>query len=60
MYMTDPLVNVTTDAIPRVLGGEACLWGELVSSSSLDTKTWPRAAAYGGRLWAYEEVQSAR
>jgi hypothetical protein len=25
---------------------------------SLESKAWPRAAAYGGRLWAYDNVQS--
>lgn len=33
-------------------GGEAILWSDLVSSSSLDDLVWPRAAAVAERLWS--------
>eukprot|EP00039_Didymoeca_costata_P013747 m.213606 g.213606 ORF g.213606 m.213606 type:complete len:654 (+) comp15864_c0_seq1:86-2047(+) len=52
MYSADPLSGLT-EFPDRVLGGESCAWGELINDDSLSTVLWPRAAAYGGRLWAY-------
>ena len=35
----------------RVLGGEACLWSELVADEHLDTRVWSRMPAVAERLW---------
>lgn len=35
----------------RVLGGEACLWSELVADDLLDARVWSRLPAIAERLW---------
>ena len=35
----------------RVLGGEACLWTELVTDEILDTRLWSRMPAVAEQLW---------
>ncbi|MCY3811973.1 MAG: family 20 glycosylhydrolase [Gammaproteobacteria bacterium] len=35
----------------RILGGEACLWSELVTDELLDTRLWSRMPAIAERLW---------
>ena len=54
----------------RVLGGEACLWSELVTDELLDTRLWSRMPAIAERFWrgpgaddvdgVYERAESTR
>ena len=41
-----------TAALPgRIIGGEACLWSELVDDATLDVRLWSRLPAVAERFW---------
>ena len=59
-YAVDPLggpaAQLTPEQSERILGGEACMWAELVDSETVDSRVWPRTAAIAERLWSPREV----
>jgi hexosaminidase len=60
-YGNDPLggpgsEKLTPEQAARIMGGEACMWSELVGPPSVDSRVWPTTAAIAERLWSPKEV----
>ncbi len=63
-YEVDPLgraaAGLSTEEKGRILGGEACMWGEFVVPEDIDSRIWPRTAAIAERFWSPAEVRDVR
>ncbi len=54
-YAVDPIPAdspLNASERKRVVGCEACMWGEYVPPQTLDSHIWPRAAAIAERFWS--------
>lgn len=47
---------LTTEQKSNILGGEACLWAEVVDSITVESRIWPRTAAIAEKLWTPENL----
>ncbi|KAG0328650.1 hypothetical protein BGZ99_004920 [Dissophora globulifera] len=52
IYDYDFTAGLTADEAKHVIGGEAALWSEQADETVVDSKVWPRTAAYGESLWS--------
>jgi hexosaminidase len=58
-YVVDPIpanTTLTADEQKRILGGEATMWSEWVSSETIDSRIWSRMPAIAERFWSPREV----
>ncbi len=60
-YRVDPLAgaaqSLTPEQASRILGGEACMWSELVTPENVDSRIWPSTAAIAERFWSPQDVK---
>lgn len=59
-YSIDPAIipgavdlePLTAEQKANLLGGEACMWSEMVDGTTMESRIWPRAAAVAEKLWS--------
>lgn len=42
----------------QIIGGEVCLWSEQVDERSIQTRLWPRTAAFAERVWSDPQLDA--
>lgn len=62
-YLNDPVPAdspLTAEEKKFILGGEATMWGELITPETIDSRIWPRTAAIAERLWSPGHVNDVQ
>ena len=62
-YKNDPIgyhTGLTEKQEKNILGGEATMWGELVTPLTIDSRIWPRTAAIAERLWSPQLIKDEK
>jgi hexosaminidase len=62
-YKNDPIIrqeinSSNEEQLNLILGGEACMWSEYVSETTVDSRIWPRVLAVAERLWSSSAVDN--
>ena len=52
----DKIEPLTEEQSLHILGGEACMWTEMVDSVTLESRIWPKAAVIAEKLWSPQEL----
>lgn len=50
----------TVEMKSLVMGGEACMWGEVVDNSNIIQRIFPRVSATAEKLWSQESVNNLK
>lgn len=53
-YACEPYEYVESEYKKNILGGEACMWTEVVDATNILQRIWPRTSAIAGILWSRE------
>src|SRR6185369_12053688 len=62
LYAADPVpanTPLTPEQQKHVLGGEGCMWAEVVTPQNIDSRIWPRNLAIAERFWSPQSVNDA-
>jgi len=60
-YNVDPIPSnsdLTAEQRAHILGGEAAMWSEYVTSETIDSRIWPRTIAIAERFWSPASIQA--